>query len=61
MNAMLRIKGFGAAVQKALDSAPSTIKKARAISKKGTLVVRAEKEMKNFVEKSFAKLDKKKH
>lgn len=58
MNALLRIKGFGSAVQKALDSAPSTIKKARAISKKGTLVVRAEKEMKNFVEKSFAKLKK---
>ena len=59
LNAMLRIKGFGSVVQKALNSAPTTIKQTRAISKKGTLVVRAEEEMKNFVEKSFSKLQKK--
>lgn len=54
MNALLRIKGFGQAVQKAIDSAPS-IKQSRSISRKGTLVVRAEREMKKFVEKSFSK------
>ena len=57
MTAMLRIKGFGQAVQKAIESAPS-IKQSRSISKKGTLVVRAEREMKKFVEKSFAKKSK---
>lgn len=58
MNAMLKIKGFGQAVQKALDSAPSSIKQTRSISRKGTLVVRAEKEMKKFVEKSFSRYKK---
>lgn len=54
MNTLLRIKGFGQAVQKAIDSAPS-IKQSRSISRKGTLVIRAEREMKKFVEKSFSK------
>lgn len=59
MSAMLRIKGFGGVVQKAIDSAPS-MKQVRSISRKGTLAVRAEREMKKFVEKSFAKKTKKK-
>lgn len=58
MNAVIRIKGFGQAVQKAIESAPS-MKQTRTISKKGTLVVRAEREMKKFVEKSFSKATKK--
>lgn len=53
MTALLRIKGFGQAVQKAIDLAPS-IKQSRSISRKGTLVIRAEREMKKFVEKSFS-------
>ena len=58
MNVLLKIKGFGQVVQMALDSVPS-MKQTRSISKKGILVVRAEREMKNFVEKSFSKLIKK--
>lgn len=58
MNVLLKIKGFGHAVQKYLDSAPNS-KKSRSISKKGTLIFRAEKEMKSFVEKSFSKMIKK--
>lgn len=58
MNSVIKIKGFGRAVQKALDSAPS-MKQTRSISKKGTLVVRAEREMKKFVEKSFSSVSKK--
>ena len=58
MNVLLKIKGFGHAVQKYLDSAPNS-KKSRSISKKGTLIFRAEKEMKSFVENSFSKMTKK--
>ena len=58
MTALLRIKGFGQAVQKAIDSAPS-VKQSRSISRKGTLVTRAEREMKKFVEKSFSIKSKK--
>lgn len=53
MTALLKIRGFGQAVQKAIDSAPS-FRQSRKISKKGTLVVKAEREMKKFVEKSFS-------
>jgi hypothetical protein len=53
MTALLRIKGFGQAVQEAIDSAPS-VKQSRSISRKGTLVVRAEREMTKFVEKAFS-------
>lgn len=57
LNVMLRFTGFGAAVQAALDAEP-TMKKSRFMSGKNAVTVKAEREMKKFIEKSFARVFK---
>lgn len=52
VNAVMRIEGFGRLIGKALDNEPSA-KKSKAMTRKGTLAIRAEKEMKEYIEKSI--------
>ncbi len=55
MNILLKIQGLGAVVQHALDSEPSP-KKSRSLAKKNAVTSKAERQMKKFIEKSFAKV-----
>lgn len=59
LNVMLRFTGMGAAVQAALNAEPTT-KKSRFMSGKNAVTVKAEREMKKFIEKSFARVFKEK-
>lgn len=57
INVLLKLEGLGAIVQAALDSEPN-LKKSRFLARKNAITSKAEREMKKFIEKSFAKVFK---